>query len=64
MNIDYNYYNLNNKYLSIIIYKHISSTDDTYINNEIFTYIYDTNKRKKINFNQIINNTEKNNMDT
>lgn len=62
LNIDYNYYNLNNKYLSIIIYKHISSTDDTYINNEIFTYIYDTNKRKKINFNQIINDTEKNNI--
>ena len=62
LNIDYNYYNLKNQYLSIIIYKHISSTDDTYINNEIFTYVYDTNKRKKINFNQIINNTEKNNI--
>lgn len=60
LNIDYNYYNLNNKYLSIIIYKHVSSTDDAYINNEIFTYVYETNKRKKISFNQIITDAEKN----
>lgn len=62
LNIDFAYYNLANKYISITLFKHISSSDNELIINEVFNYVYDTNKKKKITFKEIMDNTEQNNI--
>lgn len=58
LNIDYTYYNIADKYISIVLFKHISSSDDDLIVNEVFSYVYDISKGKKINFQDIINDND------
>lgn len=58
LNIDYTYYNIADKYISIVLFKHISSSDGDLIVNEVFSYVYDINKRKKISFLDIINDND------
>lgn len=59
LNIDYTYYNLANKYISITLFKHISSSDKELILNEIVNYNYDINKKSLITFEEIVTNNEK-----
>lgn len=58
LNIDYTHYNIDNKYISIVLFKHISSSDDDLIMNELFNYVYDIKENKEIHFNDIINDND------
>ena len=60
LNIDYDYYNLSNQYISICLYKHISSSNNDFIINELYNYVYDIKNNKKINFKNIIDNNNSN----
>ena len=59
LNIDYTYYNLDNHYISTILFKHISSTDQSLVLNEVFNYVYDIKKQKQIKFTDILEDDEK-----
>ncbi len=59
LNIDYTYYNLADKYISITLFKHISSSDKELILNEVISYNYDINKKSEIKFDEIITSNEK-----
>ena len=56
LNIDYSCSNLNNEYLSIALFKHISSKNDESIKNEVYTYNYNLKSKKKIKFSDISDN--------
>lgn len=56
LNIDYIYNNVCDKYISVTLIKHISSSNNDLNLNEIFTYVYDVEINKKITFNDLINN--------
>lgn len=58
LNIDYTYYNIDDKYISIILFKHISSSDNNLNINEVYNYVYDIKKSKQINFKDIITDSE------
>ena len=60
LNIDYTYYNIADKYISIVLFKHISSSDNNLNINEIYNYVYDIKEKKQISFKDIINNNNKN----
>lgn len=54
LNIDYIYNNVGDKYISVTLIKHISSSNNDFNLNEVFTYVYDIEKNKKITFNELI----------
>lgn len=56
LNIDYIYNNVCDKYISVTLIKHISSSNNDLNLNELFTYVYDVEINKKITFNDLINN--------
>lgn len=58
LNIDYTHYNIDNKYISIVLFKHISSSNDDLIVNELFNCVYDLKKNKEIHFNDIISDND------
>ncbi len=55
LNIDYTYYNIADKYISIALFKHISSSNDDLIINGVFSYVYDIERKKEVKFSDIIN---------
>lgn len=60
LNIDYTYYNIANKYISVVLFKHISSSDNNLNINEIYNYVYNIKEKTQIKFKDIINENDKN----
>lgn len=58
LNIDYLHYNFSNKYISIVLFKHISSSNNELVINEVFSYVYDIEENKEINFKTLIDTND------
>ncbi len=60
LNIDYEYYNFADNYISIILYTHINTSNDELILNDIYNYVYNLKTNQQISITEFIDNNTKN----